>query len=57
MTEIDFNENLESSHKTSLKHTNDAFDYKSNKNNIILHGMKIVNILKKSESQSDINKT
>ena len=45
---VDVNENIEYSYKTFLKYTNDTFDYKNNKNNILLHGMKIVNVLKKN---------
>ena len=50
VNEIDVNERIEYSYKAFLKYSNDIFDYKTNKNNILLHGMKIVNVLNKRNS-------
>ena len=50
VNEIELNDNLEHTYKTFLKYTNDIFDYKNNKQNILLHGMKISKIYKKRSS-------
>ena len=50
VNEIELNDNLEYTYKTFLKYTNDIFDYKKNKKNILLHGMKISKIYTKRNS-------
>ena len=56
VNEIEVNETLENYNKTFLKYTNDIFDYKGNKNNILLHGMKIVNIFRKNGFNNNNNR-
>ena len=55
VNEADLNEKNEYTYKTFLKYTNDIFNYKKNKNNILLHGTKIIKIYKKNNI-SDNNK-
>ena len=47
ISETKLNEKIGSTYKTFLKYSNNIFDYKSNVRNILLHGMKIINIYKK----------
>ena len=48
VNEVELNEKSEYTYKTFLKYTNDIFNYKNNKNNILLHGTKIIKIYKKN---------
>ena len=48
VNEIEVNETFEHYPKTFLRYNNDIFDYKANKKNILLHGMKIVKIIQKN---------
>ena len=50
VNEVELNENLQYTYKTYLKYSNDIFIYKKNKNNILLHGTKIIKIYKKKNN-------
>ena len=50
VNEIELNETLKYSYKSFLKYTNDIFNYKNNKTNILLHGTKISNVYPKRNS-------
>ena len=48
VNETELNEKIKYSYKTFLKYTNDIFDYKTNQNNILFHGMKIIHVYKRN---------
>ena len=56
VNETELNEKLEYTYKSFLKYTNDIFDYKTNKNNLLFHGMKIINVYKRNNILSNNQK-